>query len=66
MLSLSLRTAASVAPLNAQAAAVRGKADAMNTAGMVHQAPGLAPAADQLWDPGAAFPMPPDQFTTAQ
>lgn len=51
---------------NAQAAAVRGKADAMNTAGMVHQAPGLAPAADRLWDPSVAFPMPPDQFTTAQ
>ncbi len=50
----------------AQREAVGGKADALNTDGMVHQAPGLAPAADRIWDPSAAFPRPPDQFTTAQ
>lgn len=46
--------------------AVAGKAEAMNTAGMVHAAPALAPAADRIWDPAEAFPMPPNQFTTAQ
>lgn len=46
----------------AQREAVTGKADAMNTAGMVHASPALAPAADNLWNPSQAFPMRPDQF----
>lgn len=50
----------------AQHQAVIGKAEAMSTAGMVHAAPALAPAADRIWDPSQAFPMPPNQFTTAQ
>jgi hypothetical protein len=50
----------------AQHQAVLGKAEAMNTAGMVHAAPALAPAADKIWDPSQQFPMPPNQFTTAQ
>lgn len=45
---------------------VAGKAAAMETAGMVHAAPRLAPAADKIWDPSIAFPMPPNQFSTAQ
>jgi hypothetical protein len=51
--------------VNAQHNAVRGKADAMNTAAAVAAAPSLAPAADSLWDPAKAFPAPPDQFSTA-
>jgi hypothetical protein len=51
--------------VNAQHNAVRGKADAMSTAAAVAAAPGLAPAADSLWDPAKAFPAPPDQFSTA-
>jgi hypothetical protein len=50
----------------AQTAAVAGKGEAMRTAAMVHSAPTLAPAADKLWDPSTAFPMSPNQFTTAQ
>lgn len=48
--------------VRAKREAVTGKADAMNTAGMVHASPNLAPAADKIWDPAAAFPMPPEQF----
>ena len=44
---------------------VAGKAAAMETAGMVHAAPKLAPAADTLWDPQTAFPASPNQFSTA-
>jgi hypothetical protein len=50
----------------AQHQAVLGKSEAMNAAGKVASAPALAPAADRIWDPSQAFPMPPNQFTTAQ
>lgn len=50
----------------AQHQAVLGKAEAMNTAGMVHAAPALAPAADKIWDPSEQFPMPPQQFIPEQ
>lgn len=57
---------AQLARTKAQHQAVIGKAEAMQTAGMVHAAPALAPAADKIWDPSVQFPMPPNQFTTAQ
>ena len=47
---------------NAQRAAVQGKGDAMETAGMVHAAPNVAPAADRIWDPAAALPQYPDNY----
>lgn len=50
----------------AQHQAVIGKSEAMDAAGKVATAPALAPAADRIWDPSTAFPMPPNQFTTAQ
>ena len=47
---------------NAQRAAVQGKGDAMETAGMVHAAPNVASAADRIWDPAAALPQYPDNY----
>jgi hypothetical protein len=49
----------------AQHQAVIGKSEAMDAAGKVATAPALAPAADRIWNPAQAFPMPPEQFTTA-
>lgn len=48
--------------IRAQHTAVLGKADAMQTAGMVHAAPALAPSADKLWDPNASLPQTPNQY----
>lgn len=53
---------ADLARTNAQHKAVQGKAEALQTASMVHQAPGLAPAADRIWNPATAFPPPPNQY----
>jgi hypothetical protein len=50
----------------AKQTAVEGKTSAMQAAAVVAGAPNLAPAADRLWDPATAFPVPPNQFTTAQ
>lgn len=50
--------------VTAQHRAVQGKTDAMRTASLVRAAPNLAPAADRLWDPSQAFPMPPNQFVS--
>lgn len=47
---------------NANTADVRGKGEAMRTAGMVAQAPALAPAADRLWNPALALPASPNQY----
>ncbi|WP_046970315.1 hypothetical protein [Dyella japonica] len=50
---------------NAAHTDVRGKTDALHAASMVAQAPGLAPAADKLWNPAEAFPAQPNQFSAA-
>lgn len=50
------------AKANAAHRAVQGKQEALTTASMVAHAPGLAPAADKLWNPATAFPLPPNQF----
>lgn len=53
---------ASLDTANAAHRAVQGKAEAMQTANLVRQAPGLAPAADKLWNPATVFPEPPQQY----
>lgn len=48
--------------VTAQHRAVQGKSDAMRTASLVRSAPGLASAADKLWQPSQVFQEPPNQF----